>query len=192
PELLLVGGPQLLVNVVSAHPYTHDIRFHYSAIIVAAVFLATVEACARLGRPLVAIVAVAAVAANVAWSPSPIGDQYDSGIWARPQARHAAVNRALRLVPHGAGVTATYYLVPHLTHRTHIYEFPNPWIVANWGIHGENPPDPHTVDVLVLDTTLNGNEDALYQRLTAPDGDFRIVFDEDDIVVARRRTGGSA
>jgi len=201
PELLLVGGPQLVINVVSAHPYTHDIRYHYSAAIVAAVFIAAVEACGRIGRAValrwavVALVGLSAVAANAAWSPSPIGHDYDSGIWAKPQARHAVVNRALRLVPHHAGVTATYYLVPHLTHRTHIYEFPNPFVVANWGIRGEHPPDPDSVDVLVLDTELNGTEDDLYRKLTASNAEFRIVFDEDGIVVAERRptagTGGS-
>src|SRR5439155_9519573 len=117
---LVIGGPQLAVNVVSGHPYTHDIRFHYSSILVAAVFLATVEACARWGRPLVVLVGVSAVAANIAWSPSPVGHDYDTGIWARAQSRHAVVHQALRVVPSRAAVSATYYLVPHLTHRTRI------------------------------------------------------------------------
>ncbi len=192
PLLLVVGVPQAAVNVISAHGYTHDIHYHYTAIVVAAVFLATVEACARLGdRPsrqrfLVGLVAAAALAANVAWSPSPVGVKFHSGIWASPQPKHVAVRAALRQVPAGAGVSATYYLVPHLTHRVHIYEWPNPWVVTNWGVRGENPPDPADADYLLLDTVLNGQNQSLYTRLTGKGGEFRVIWSSNGIVVARR------
>jgi len=195
--VLLIGGPQVLVNVVSDHGPTHDIRFHYSSIVVAAVFLATVEACALLGRSagarrfLVGAVAATALAANVAWSPSPLGVKFHTGVWAEAQPRHSAVNEALRLVPGNAGVSATYYLVPHLTHRSLIYEFPNPFRVVNWGVHGEHPGRPEDVDLLVLDTTLNGDQAALYDSLVEAGGPFTVVYDRDGIVVARRRTAGS-
>jgi uncharacterized membrane protein len=191
-EVLLIGLPQAAINVISGHQPTHDIRYHYGSIVIVAVFLATVEACSRLSghilvrRLLVGLLLVTSVLANIAWSPSPIGTQYDSGIWASPQPKHAAANRALDLVPSGAGVSASYDLVPHLTHRVHIYEFPNPWVVTNWGAHGENPPDPATVDYLVLDTALNGAQRPLYERLVAAGGPFRVIYQADGIVAARR------
>jgi len=194
--VLLIGGPQLAVNVISGHSLTHDIRYHYTSIVIAAAFLATVEACAWLGRRpgrqrfLVGLVAATSLATNAAWSPSPIGADFHSGIWASPQAKHASVNRALRLVPARAGVSASYNLVPHLTHRVHIYEFPNPWQVTNWGVRGENPPDPGAVDYLVLDTSLNGTQQPLYERLTGPSGGFEVVFASDGIVVAKRARAG--
>ena len=44
------------------------------------------------------------------------------------------------------------------------------------------------VDVTwTLDTTLNGDNASLYARLIAPNGDFRVVFHRDNIVVARRK-----
>ncbi len=196
PEVLLIGLPQAAINAISGHSPTHDIRYHYSSIVIAATFLATVEACSRLSgragirRLLVAAIVAASLAANVAWSPSPIGVKYDSGIWAVAQPKHAAANRALTFVPAGAGVSATYYLAPHLTHRVHIYEFPNPWVVTNWGAHGENPPDPATVDFLVLDTALNGDQQPLYDRLVGAGGPFKIVYQADSIVVARRVGSG--
>jgi hypothetical protein len=82
--------------------------------------------------------------------------------------------------------------VPHLTHRVHIYEFPNPWVPTNWGANGENPPDPGTADYLVLDTNLNGTQQGLYDRLVGPGGSFRIVYDVQGIVVARRVAPGRA
>jgi uncharacterized membrane protein len=194
--VLLIGVPQVGVNVISAHGYTHDIRYHYTAIVVAAVFLATVEACAWLGnRPsrqrfLVGLVAAAALAGNVAWSPSPIGVKFHSGIWASPQPKHAAVNEAIRRVPAGAGVAASYYLVPHLTHRVHIYEWPNPFVPTNWGVRGERPPDPASADYLVLDTALNGQNQDLFEQLTGAQGPFRVIWQRDGIVVAARTRDG--
>jgi hypothetical protein len=160
--------------------------------VIAAVFVATVESCARLGgrvlirRVLVGVVVATSLAANVAWSPSPISRQYHSGIWATSQPRHQIVREALKRVPAGVGVSATYYLVPHLTHRVHIFEFPNPWVPTNWGANGENPPSPSSADYLVLDTTLNGSQQGLYERLVRAGGPFRVVYDVDGIVVARR------
>jgi hypothetical protein len=71
-----------------------------------------------------------------------------------------------------------------LTHRPLIYEFPNPWVVSNWGVNGERPPDPSKVDWLVVDTGLNGTQQGLYEHLTSYQ--FAIVYAQDGIVVAHR------
>jgi uncharacterized membrane protein len=193
PLVLLISVPQTVVNVTSGHVLTHDFRFHYTSIVLAGVFLATVEGMALAGRnrpavrrALVAVLLAAAVVANVAWSPSPLGRQYDNGWWARADPRHATVRAALRVVPDNAGVSASYNLIPHLTHRVYAYEYPNPWRVTNWGAHGENPPDPDTVDYLVIDERLLGDQRPLYDRLLGPDGGYGKVFASDGIVVARR------
>ncbi len=196
PVVLLVGGPQTLVNVVSAHSPTHDIRFHYSSIVIAAIFLATAEGFVKVAKrgelwktAVVSLLVLSSVMANHEWSPSPIGRQYKSGIWAQPQLKHAAINEAIKLLKPSDGVTATYYIVPHITHRTYAYEFPNPFRVANWGVNGEDPPRKSTSTVLLLDVSLNGSDDPLYQDLVKPDGPFKIVFDEQGIVLARRKPG---
>ena len=195
PLVLLISVPQTVINVASGHALTHDIHYHYSAIVLTGVFLATVEGMAWIGRgpgtrrALVAVLLTTSLAANVAWSPSPLGRQYDDGIWARAEPRHATVRAALRLVPAGVGVSASYNLIPHLTHRTYAYEFPNPWVVANWGAHGENPPDPATADYLVIDERLLGDQRPLFDRLLSPQGGYTRVFASDGIVVARRQPG---
>jgi hypothetical protein len=76
--------------------------------------------------------------------------------------------------------------VPHLTHRTHIYEFPNPWVMSYWGVRGSKPPDPATVDFLVVDRTLNPRYQPLFDRLVGAGGQFRIIYQADNIVVASR------
>jgi uncharacterized membrane protein len=193
PLVLLISAPQTVINVTSGHALTHDYKFHYTAIVLAGVFLATVEAMAWAGRGKVAVrrvlagvLVATALVANVAWSPSPLGRQFDDGIWATAEPRHRIVRAALRQVPPDAGVSASYNLIPHLTHRVYAYEFPNPWRVTNWGAHGENPPDPDTVDYLVVDERLLGDQQALYERLLGPEGGYRKVFASDGIVVAKR------
>jgi uncharacterized membrane protein len=195
PLVLLISLPQTVINVASGHALTHDIHYHYSAIVLTGVFLATVEGMAWIGRgqrtrrALVAVLLASSLATNVAWSPSPLGRHYDEGIWARAEPRHATVRAALRLVPADAGVSASYNLIPHLTHRVYAYEFPNPWRVTNWGAHGEDPPDPATADYLVIDERLLGDQRPLFERLLSPTGGYRRVFASDGIVVARRQPG---
>ena len=196
--LLLIAGPQVVINVISGFGYTHEIKYHYSSLVIVGVMLATVESAARYGRTqpgrrfLVGLVAATALASNVAWSPSPISVKFHSGIWSRPSYRHLAMNDAVDLVPAKAGVSAIYNLVPHLTHRKLIYEWPNPFArpPANWGVKGENPPDPSNVDYIVVDTDLVGDAGssnrALYDRLVEPGGEFEKVFERDTIVVAKR------
>lgn len=202
PSAAAIGAPQLLVNVLSGHRYTYDFRYHYTSIIIAAAFIATVEAIARAaGRPrlrnlLTATVLAAALVTNALWSPSPLGtalgarDQQHA--WATaPPPNATAIHEALALIPPDAAVSATYYLVPHLTQRVRIYEFPNPWVPVAWGAHGENQHDPAAVDYLVLDVgvTEGGEHAALYRQLIATE--FEPVYQRDGITVARRQAGGS-
>jgi hypothetical protein len=208
PTLLLIGLPMIVINVLSSLSYTHDARFHYSAIIVVAVTLAAIEGCKALGdrppylKPLaVGSVLMFALATNAMWSPSPLNEEdYRSGIWARPWFEDApaiteAKNDMLGAVPSDAGVSATYALIPHLTHRTIAYEFPNPWWITNW-LDCRTAPDADRVDMLVVDTSvLSATVDSvfglsprgLFDELTKPDdGEFAVIAERAGIVVAER------
>jgi uncharacterized membrane protein len=190
--VVLIGGPQTLINAMSAHVYTYDIRFHYSSIVAAAVFLGTVESVAYWRRRpfilwgVVVAVLLTSLAANRAWSPSPLGRDYRTGIWAHAVPKHKIVNRALAMIPAGEGVSATYDMVPHLTHREQIFEFSNPWIVQNWGIHGERPPTTGKVEWILLDEPLDPNLQRLFDALTAPGGQFHVVLSQDGVTLAHR------
>lgn len=208
PMLLLVAVPMLVINVMSSLSYTHDAKYHYSSIIVVAVVLATVEGLGavrerlpRVGHVAVATVLGFALVTNVMWSPSPFNDDvHHSGVWVRPWGEPAPAGLAARdggvdAVTTRGGVSATYSFVPHLTHRTTIYEFPNPWWVSNW-LDCKTSPVPADVEWLVLDRNLLSRRVqapfglsplALYETLTEPGtGEFEIVYQADSIVTARR------
>jgi len=59
-------------------------------------------------------------------------------------------------------------------------------VVTNWGAHGENPPDPATVDYLVVDERLLGRQRPLYERLLGSQGGYQAIYRVDGIVVAER------
>ena len=191
PLVLLIGIPQLLVNTISATSDAYDIHFMLTAIVTAGVFLAVVEACGKRGRTpagrrfMVGLVVSAALAGNVAWSPSPISVNFHSGYWVPPHPQDQAINEAISIVPKNAAVSATYNIDDHMTHRVLIYEYPNPWVVTNWGISLHNPPDPSKVDWIVLDTRTTGNQTALYETLIIR-REFKVVFSEEGIMVLQR------
>jgi uncharacterized membrane protein len=87
-----------------------------------------------------------------------------------------------------AGVAASYTIVPHLTHRTVIYEWPNPWVRSYYGIDGQEPHrwDPAKVDYLVLDAGLNETMRFVLDQLIAPGGEFQVINQADGVVFAKR------
>ena len=88
-------------------------------------------------------------------------------------------------------MSATFYLVPHLTHRVHVYEFPNPFTPKNWGTPESRPPDPDDVDYVVVDRgVITPEEEVLVRNLVAPAGPFEVIAQEGPITVARRRGPG--
>ena len=189
---LLLGAPMLGVNVLSTLPYLRDFKYHWSALVVAAIVLATVEAIAYLARTatarafLIGLVVATSLASTVAWGPSPLSTKYHAGYWPfGPDARRFTKVEAMKVIPDGAPTSAVYLFVPQLTHRTKIYEFPVPWKPINWGVDGENLHDPALVQWIALDRQILSADDKRFlEELLGRE--FSVRFDKDDIVVAQR------
>ncbi|MGI8984144.1 MAG: DUF2079 domain-containing protein [Acidimicrobiales bacterium] len=189
---LFIGLPMLGVNVLSTLPFLRDSKYHWSALVLAGVMLATVEAIAWLARTpalrafLIGLVVATSFASTVAWGPSPFSTQYRNGYWPfGPDPRLAVKQAAAATVPDGAPTSAVYLFVPQMAHRDKIYEFPVPWKPINWGVDGENLHDPSGVEWLVLDRMLLSADDkAFVNGLLAHE--FAVRFDKDDILVAER------
>lgn len=198
PGTLMIAVPMLAVNVLTTFPYAREIRYHYAALVLAGIMLATVEGVARMGakpgfrRFLVGLIAATSLATTVAWGPSPVSTKYHSGLWPLAEdSRNEVKRRAVDLVPRGDSVAAIYYMGPHLTHRTHVYDFPEPWKRVNWGLDDSDLHDPATVEWIVVDRRLFSDFDRqLVDDLLA--GEFTTRLDEDDILVAQRSSAVGA
>ena len=190
---LAMAGPQMLASVIGTSPYARTIRYQYTSVMIAPITIAAIEAAAwmwkyrLIRRYLVPWLLVCAYVTNIAWSPSPISA--NDGVWAQPSPRHEAMNEAIDLVPDDASVSATYSLLPHLSQRKQIYNWPNPWVPSYWSNDDTyRLPDPSAIEYIVVDRLQVGGEQAeLVDSLIGPDGDYEVIFDRDDVIVARRR-----
>jgi uncharacterized membrane protein len=194
PLQLLMAVPQMLASVIGLSPYARTIKYQYTAMMIAPIVIAAIEGCAfvirrKVGRRIVVPWLIACMyITNVAWSPSPLSEANEN-VWAQPSPRHDVIRRAIDLVPDDASVTATYGILPHLSHREQIYDWPNPWVMAYFGNDdGYRLPDPSEIEYIVLDRRNVGEpQRELVDDLIAPGGEFEVLLDEDEILVARRR-----
>lgn len=177
PLALLIAVPQSLINLLAIYDFFWTTRVHYAAIPLAAVGIAAVEGVARARRPgvrrfLVGAVAVGAFFTAVSWGISPASPVYEQGFWPLDDGpMQDDLEAAIRFPASDDAVSATYNLVPHMTHRSEIYTFPNPWIPTNWGVKGENRPDPDSIDWIILEPNFLNDFDkgVLLSALAEPD-----------------------
>jgi uncharacterized membrane protein len=199
PEIAALAGPQLLANLLSDYVWTREITVHYAALPVTALTLASVEGVAlvriqTVRNLLVTLAVVCALVTTVGWGLSPIGREHDRGWWAFDYDgnRKAIKEQALRLIPAGESVSATYLLVPHLAHRRAIYEYPNPFETRSWGIRDQHPHDPAKVHWIIVDTfSVSPDEIGPLDRLIVS-GEFRLRFNREGIKVAERVRASAA
>lgn len=192
---LAMSVPQGLAAVASSNVewFVRDIRFQYTALIVVGVVVAAIEGTALLVRrraalrvPLLAWMIVCSVLSAFIRSPLPIGINADH--WIGPSARTAERVVALDQIPAGARVSASDDLVAHLTHRSHVYDFPNPFQPMTYGADSVTRADPADIDWIVADTiNMKPAWVALLRAHTASAGDFVVTWQQDGLVVARRR-----
>jgi uncharacterized membrane protein len=157
PAALPIALPQLLANLLAVYDFFWTTRVHYAAMPLAAMGIATVEAVARARSPgfrrfLLGCVAVGAFYTAISWGLTPWSNDYRKGFWPlEPGLQQRDFEQAVQLPDGDDSVSAAYNLVPHLTHRSEIYTFPNPWIPTNFGVQGENRPDPDDVEWIIVE-----------------------------------------
>lgn len=191
PVALVTVVPELLVNLLSSTRTQTSIHFHYTAGAIPGLMLAAILGARRLGGwwpsarravgwavPLVALVAGIAYGPLPMWRHVPFGET----LAARDHVvtRHDRVaERALRLIPPEAAVSATNTLGAHLSERRRVFSFPV-LREARW---------------VAVDTTRFSSRDQAvapveglraYRRLR-DDARWQAVFSEDGIVVLHRR-----
>lgn len=168
PVTLLVGIPQAMINLLGQYEFFWGTRVHYAAIPLAAAALAAVEGVARFRRQglrwaLTGAVAAGALYTGVMWGISPLSPEYRTGYWPlAPKANQAQLEAVVALPDADDAVSAYTWLVPHLSRRSQVYTFPNPWLADNWGVVGERRPDPDEVDWLIVEpSSLNERDKAV-------------------------------
>ena len=192
PLAALTAAPELLLNLLSDTRTQTSIHFHYTAGAIPGLMVAAVLGAARLrrryawarrpeGRAIVVSTLLAGVVLGPLplWAHVPLGS--DLGAREHVVGAHAAVaERALRLIPDDAGVSATNTLGAHLSERRRIFSFPV-LAEAEWVAVDRTRPS-HRDEAVAPEKFA-----AALARLQAT-GRFETVFDEDGILVLRRKS----
>jgi uncharacterized membrane protein len=189
PLVLLAALPELGLNLLSSAPTQDSIHHHYTAGLIPPLVAASVLGAAKLARgdqrraTLLASVAVgAALVANFRLGAIPLWHSLPGGSSYQAHASNVSTHdriteRALRLIPGDAVVSATNSLGSHLSDRRRFLSFP---VIrdAEW---------------VAADETQPGYADRWDPGATAADlarlrrsPDWRLVFSEDGVLVFRR------
>ena len=192
---VLAAAPLLAANLLSTHPPQQALTLHYSVLPFALLLVATVLstgcllrsprlARARgwrtLPRERRALVLAGALllAEGVGWlGGSALGPRRFDVDRYRATPHTAAVQRVLTLVPSGASVSAHSRLLPHLSQRRDVWEFP--WI--------------EDADYVLIDRTTDPSQqstDAGYESTAAslPQRGYCLVAEDDRVVLYQRRS----
>ena len=196
---LLIGAPALLVNLASSQASTYDIHFQYAALIDAAVFLAVIETIGRYGagrpssRP--SVPGGAAARRHRGRAPAVVAVAAERAVRARVLDQIAAAPVDVRRrggapCPPGAGVSATYNIVPHLVApRAHLrVAQPVGGLVLGRARARTCPTRTTSSTWCWTSPSWRPSTRRSSTACMAPDGEFELVFQRDDILVARRRT----
>jgi uncharacterized membrane protein len=189
PLVLLAALPELGLNLLSSAPTQDSIHHHYTAGLIPPLVAASVLGAAKLARgdqrrtTLLASVAVgAALVANFRLGAIPLWHSLPGGSSYQAHASNVSTHdriteRALRLIPGDAVVSATNSLGSHLSDRRRFLSFP---VIrdAEWVAADETQPG-------YADRWDPGAAAADLARLRRSP-DWRLVFSEDGVLVFRR------
>ena len=187
PLALLPALPDLALNLLSSTRTQTSIHFHYTAPIVPGLIAAAVFAAKRTRVPVEALV-VSALAATYVLGALPVtgalpgGEDLQSDAW-RVREHDRVAGRALDLIPDDAVVTASNSLGAHLSGRRRILSFPR-FDDARWVAVDETSPG-------YLDRIAPAAYAAAIARLRR-DERWRLVFEEDGVLVFRRESSAEA
>jgi uncharacterized membrane protein len=187
PLTLVVALPELAINLLSSTPTQTSIHFHYTAAVTPALIAGSIFGAARIVRRRpqaavpTAVVAVALAFASGWWLgplPYPGGEELAADVW-RVEDHDRVAERALALVPDDAIVSASNAPGAHLSERRRVLSFPYRHD-ARWIVVDERRPS-------YADRAVAPVESAAAVALLRRDPDWRLVFEEDGVLVFRRR-----
>lgn len=145
PEILLLGLPLFLANLLSAYAFQYSGQLHYSTPLAAFVLMAAIVGTARLRHlsrrisvslrlhrlwkayraylPLLIWLLVWSIGCQIAFGYSPVGRQFRY-TWPEITQHDRLLERFVDQIPPDARLATMAHLYPHVTHRQFLYQFP--------------------------------------------------------------------
>jgi hypothetical protein len=199
PDILAIAVPITLVNLTSSFAYQQEPGRHYTiyaiSLVAVAAVVGTKRVLERVRMPRARTLSMAAMVAATLVAHPLVGPYGHNGAgwggWVTSAEAHDVV-AALSLIPDEASLAADPLTAAYLSHRTVVYELPNPWVRRDWGSGGAPPtPDPTTVEwVAALNPAMKDLPTA-GEVLTEVEsnGAYDVAYRDSMIVILHRRTG---
>ena len=157
----LVIAASLWMNLITSWSYSHNINYHHVIPIVPFVFISLIIGLSRFKKikiityPLLIVLLTSSLISY--YYISPYGSSIKNyeqiknkfGNFGVPAEREQQLYEMMAMIPKDASVSASFEVVPHLTHRNKIYNFPNPFKYHYWGTWKAEPPLEY-LDYLLL------------------------------------------
>jgi len=181
PFTMLLTAPNLLISGLATHPQQSRLELHYSVPTLALVWVSVafgLEQASRLlrGRALAlsmvgtALLAIAALTFFV-WSPYAPGRAQSN----LDSQHRQALTEALALIPPEASLEAQSSILPHLSARRDVYEFPNDRVLE------------YVIVDARLPVTTQSRAAGFSDQLSAlADNGYQRIFTRDSVQVFRR------
>jgi hypothetical protein len=183
-----------------------DIRTHYSSLIIPGLFLGLVEFFSinrrRPGIGRILLIWLLVCASGSALARGPLPGAVGNAQWKLTNPKEKTYREALAMIPADARVSVSSQFSPHLTRRTALFEFPNPFQPYMYGEfvnRSGEPEEPNPLAKIPVDQTTKKSIDwiavdlddlhkysDLFEGLRSPGSEFQTVFEKDRVVVARR------
>jgi uncharacterized membrane protein len=129
PGLFAISWPSLAYLLSSSRSALHSVGFHYPAVLIPWLFLATVQGLAMVERrfphkraQLAILLLVGTLGANALFNP--IVFHWRKGAFSKMQ-HHEQIRAALALIPPRTGVATMNAFGPHLTNRRYLLSLEN-------------------------------------------------------------------
>ena len=169
PLVAAISSLTIGANVISTFEYQSNIRYHYTAVALPALGLATVGGIARTPRRWHATLAIVVLSCSALgaywWGTFPFSLEPKT-YWSPRDPIPQQAAEMFDLIPDDAIVSAHHGATAHLAHREHIYMFPNPFSTVLYGDaelrrnEGQRLPIADEVEYVMLPRTLPEREGA--------------------------------
>jgi len=175
PATMIIAA-SFWLNLIISWPYAHNIYYHHVIPIIPLVFISLAAGISRYQDEkivfplLIALLIVSTLASNRFIAPHESSIRNYRHIinninnFGKYTPKAAQLRMLMDKIPPDASVSASFMVVPHLTHRDKIYDFPNPFKSNNWGNGKDNPPLEY-VDFLLLTRNHMLEHNAVIQPL---------------------------
>jgi len=212
PIILFLSSPAIFLNLITGWPYAHSIQYHYTIAIIPFIFFSLIYGFSWVRKKtmkikkynlnkIIPVIFMVIFLVSTIYGSFEI-DHYDTSIrnidklfkykigeFFKKQENDKIRYEAISLIPDNTSVSASYLLLPHLTHRKIIYMFPNPFEESYWGLmYGNFTPSTPTLvtDYIIVDDTVSDSEKESIIDPFINQNLYEVIFNETNVIVLKK------